>query len=270
MKTLYIQYLSGKETFFLSRNHAFTNSQWKVLSSCAQTISKIYTDTSTIFPPLDIRVLLTSIKNPKLSIINTKKPVEIVIFDQVYSTKEAYTFIQDYLANTSMSCNFCYFLMMIKKVEKISNTCINKDGVNEEKIYKNVVLGGTFDRIHNGHKIFLTEAVLRCSEKLTVGVTDTNMLSGKLLWELIEPCQTRILNLKDFLEDIDSTLMYDVVPINDMYGPTKSDPSFEMIVVSEETKRGGDKVNEMRVKNNLNKLDVHIIKLISDENQQKP
>ncbi|XP_034187978.2 bifunctional Phosphopantetheine adenylyltransferase - Dephospho-CoA kinase [Osmia lignaria lignaria] len=266
LKTLYIQYLPEKN-IFLSRNHAFTNSQWKVLSSCAQTISKIYTDTSTIFPPLDIRVLLTSIKNPNLSIINTKKPVEIVIFDQVYSTKEAYTFIQDYLANTSMSCNFVTF-NDDQEVEKISNTCINKDGVNEEKIYKNVVLGGTFDRIHNGHKIFLTEAVLRCSEKLTVGVTDTNMLSGKLLWELIEPCQTRILNLKDFLEDIDSTLMYDVVPINDMYGPTKSDPSFEMIVVSEETKRGGDKVNEIRVKNNLNKLDIHIIKLISDENHR--
>lgn len=62
--------------------------------------------------------------------------------------------------------------------------------------------------------------------------------------------------------------MYDVVPINDMYGPTKSDPSFEMIVVSEETKRGGDKVNEMRVKNNLNKLDIHIVKLISDENHR--
>lgn len=180
LKTLYIQYFPEKN-IFRSRNRAFTNPQWKV-SSCAQIISKIYTDTSSIFPPLDIRVLLTSIKNPNLSIINTKKPVEIVIFDQVYSTKEAYTFIQDYLANTSMSCNFVTFNDN-QEVEEISNTCINKDDVNEEKIYKNVVLGGTFDRIHNGHKIFFTEAVLHCSEKLTVGVTDTNMLSGKkLLW----------------------------------------------------------------------------------------
>ncbi|KOC60160.1 Bifunctional coenzyme A synthase [Habropoda laboriosa] len=151
-------------------------------------------------------------------------------------------------------------------MEKINNVI---SYVNENKTYKNVVLGGTFDRIHNGHKIFLSEAIIRCTEKLTVGVTDTNMLSGKLLGELIEPCSTRILKLKEFLEDVDSTLTYNVVPINDMYGPTKYDPTMELIVVSEETKRGADKVNELRAKNNLNKLDIHVTKLINDENHRK-
>lgn len=50
-----------------------------------------------------------------------------------------------------------------------------------------------------------------------------------------------------------------------MYGPTKDDPTFEMIVVSEETKRGGDKVNEMRARNGLNELDIHVVKLVRDE-----
>lgn len=90
-----------------------------------------------------------------------------------------------------------------------------------------------------------------------------------MLWELIEPCSKRILNIKDFLEDIDSTLIYDVVIINDMYGPTKNDPTLEMIIISEETKRGGDKVNELRIQNNLNKLDIHIVKLIKDENHRE-
>ena len=53
-----------------------------------------------------------------------------------------------------------------------------------------------------------------------------------------------------------------------MYGPTKYDPTFEMIVVSEETKRGADKVNEMREINNLNKLDIHVVKLVSEENHK--
>lgn len=47
------------------------------------------------------------------------------------------------------------------------------------KIYPNVVLGGTFDRLHVGHKILLTEAVVRCGRKLTVGVTDHSMIHGK-------------------------------------------------------------------------------------------
>lgn len=51
-----------------------------------------------------------------------------------------------------------------------------------------------------------------------------------------------------------------------MYGPTKEDPMLEMIVVSEETKRGGDKVNEVRLQKNLSKLDIHVVKLANNEN----
>jgi len=46
----------------------------------------------------------------------------------------------------------------------------------ELKIYENVVLGGTFDQLHAGHKILLSEAVLQCMRKLAVGVADTAML----------------------------------------------------------------------------------------------
>ncbi|KAK1121215.1 hypothetical protein K0M31_010522 [Melipona bicolor] len=262
LKTLYIQYFPEKN-IFLSGSHMITSSQWGI-SHYAQIISNIYTDTSTISSRLDVRVLLTSIKNPNISIINTKKPVEIVIFDQICSKREADTFIQDYLANTSMGCSFINLGddLNSEKLDSVMPCFL------EEKTYKNVVLGGTFDKIHNGHKIFLSEAVLRCTEKLTIGVTDTNMLSAKLLWELIEPCSTRISNLSNFLEDIDSTITYNIVAINDMYGPTKCDSTFDMIVVSEETKRGGDKVNEMREKNNLSKLDIHVVKLINEENHK--
>lgn len=44
--------------------------------------------------------------------------------------------------------------------------------------YNNVVLGGTFDRLHVGHKILLSEAVMRAKQRLVVGVTDMNMIKG--------------------------------------------------------------------------------------------
>ena len=173
LKTLYIQYFPEKN-IFLSGSHMVTSPQWGI-SHYAQIISNIYTDTSTISSRLDVRVLLTSMKNPNISIINTKKPVEIVIFDQICSKREADTFIQDYLANTSMGCSFINLSddLNSEKLDSVTPCFL------EEKTYKNVVLGGTFDKIHNGHKIFLSEAVLRCTEKLTIGVTDTNMLSGR-------------------------------------------------------------------------------------------
>ena len=52
-------------------------------------------------------------------------------------------------------------------------------GEETVKIYKHIVLGGTFDRLHAGHKILLSESALRAAEKITVGVTDGPMLESK-------------------------------------------------------------------------------------------
>lgn len=45
--------------------------------------------------------------------------------------------------------------------------------------YSSVVLGGTFDRLHVGHKILLSEAALRARKRLVVGVTDVNMITSE-------------------------------------------------------------------------------------------
>jgi len=89
------------------------------------------------------------------------------------------------------------------------------------------------------------------------------------LWELIQPCTQRIKEVKEFLEDVDSSLTHNVVPINDIYGPTKEDPTLEMIVVSQETKRGADKINGLRLQKNLNKLDIHTVELAIDEDHNE-
>lgn len=49
----------------------------------------------------------------------------------------------------------------------------------DQEFYNDVVLGGTFDRIHVGHKILLSEAVLRAKKRVVVGVTDQDMISCK-------------------------------------------------------------------------------------------
>lgn len=50
------------------------------------------------------------------------------------------------------------------------------------------------------------------------------------MWELIEPCSTRISNVEGFLKDIDPTLEYDIFPIDDVYGPTIHDPKFQVFL----------------------------------------
>jgi len=53
------------------------------------------------------------------------------------------------------------------------------NGDKEIKKYDVVALGGTFDRMHNAHKILLSEAILRCNKEIIVGVTDDSMIKSK-------------------------------------------------------------------------------------------
>ncbi|KAK8758913.1 hypothetical protein V5799_003457 [Amblyomma americanum] len=130
--------------------------------------------------------------------------------------------------------------------------------------FESVCLGGTFDRLHLGHKVLLSEAVLHASGKLVVGVTDGDMLKGKLLWELIEPVETRIRALIEFLQDIDSTLQYDVIPIYNPYGPTIEDSDLECLYVSEETMKGGRLVNEERARRSMPPMVIRSVGLAED------
>lgn len=241
-----------------------------------QTIVRIYSQTSTLCQNIDVRVLLRGIKDPFLPIINTKTEIEVVFFDQNYTKDEMSLFVQTFLPNAKSSCQMMKLSglledpcmknnlsqrPLIDSVQEMSNEskCLES---SKQKIYDYVVLGGTFDRLHAGHKILLTEAVLHCSKKLTVGVTDTVMLKSKKLWELIEPCEKRMSCVEDFLSDVQPNLNYDIVPICDPFGPTKVDRRLQMIVVSAETYKGGIKVNELRKQNGLSALDILTVELL--------
>lgn len=169
LKILYIQYFPGNNIFTENYNSVTLQSKRPEYS---KKVADIYVNTSTVASCLDIRVLLTNLKYPDRSIINTKKPIEVVIFDQNCSEREADTFIQDHLANKSVDYRF------VNYTYQNNHNYAEHSDVQNIKTYKNVILGGTFDRLHNGHKILLSEAVLRCTEKLTIGVTDTNMITG--------------------------------------------------------------------------------------------
>lgn len=68
---------------------------------------------------------------------------------------------------------------VVSLVEEGSNAT-NEPATNLDEMVGVTVLGGTFDRIHAGHKILLTEAVLRASRRVVVGVTDATMIKSKL------------------------------------------------------------------------------------------
>ncbi|KAI8866134.1 hypothetical protein GQ42DRAFT_112298, partial [Ramicandelaber brevisporus] len=121
-----------------------------------------------------------------------------------------------------------------------------------------IAMGGTFDHLHAGHKILLTMAMWATNAQLFVGVTDDALLVNKKHAKFLESMSARTQNVRDFLYLVrhgTATIPHDcyegilVGPIADVAGPTATDPTFDGVVVSEETVSGANAINEIRAKN---------------------
>ncbi|KAG2019943.1 pantetheine-phosphate adenylyltransferase [Coprinopsis cinerea AmutBmut pab1-1] len=129
--------------------------------------------------------------------------------------------------------------------------------------YPVVALGGTFDHLHAGHKILLSMGAWIASRKVIVGVTSDTLLKNKPHAHLIQPLSLRISHVKQFLQLFKKGLEYDVVEISDVYGPTGWDPDVQALVISRETKKGGEMVATHRASQNLPPLETFVIDVIS-------
>ncbi|XP_039553129.1 bifunctional coenzyme A synthase, partial [Passer montanus] len=130
--------------------------------------------------------------------------------------------------------------------------------------FLDVAVGGTFDRLHGAHRLLLSACCLLARRRLLAGVADGELLRHKVLPELIEPYEVRAAKLREFLEDVKPSLCYDIVPLADPFGPSVTDPDLQCLVVSEETRRGGEAVNRKRHEKGLPELALYEIKLMKD------
>lgn len=95
--------------------------------------------------------------------------VDVLMFDAAVPQSEA-TLLAEGLRAPSV--------VQLGQLENVPDTGVFEevDAKDNFKMHDNVVLGGTFDRLHLGHKILLSNAVLRTKKRLVVGVTDVNMV----------------------------------------------------------------------------------------------
>ncbi|KAI8331456.1 hypothetical protein BD560DRAFT_415709 [Blakeslea trispora] len=139
-------------------------------------------------------------------------------------------------------------------------------GPIEPIAFQRVAVGGTFDHLHAGHRILLTMTAILAQTSMVVGVTDDCMLTKKAHKELIAPTSQRVEYVKNYMQTVKRDIDYHIVPITDPFGPTATDPTIDALVVSKETLKGGDLVNNEREMRGLPPLELRIIDVISSDN----
>ncbi|KAJ5543314.1 hypothetical protein N7535_005742 [Penicillium sp. DV-2018c] len=169
---------------------------------------------------------------------------------------------------------------------------LNPDNQQPSTPHYSVVVGGTFDHLHVGHKLLLTAVALVMEPldqgqegRLTIGVTGDALLVNKKYAEFLESWEERWQNTAAFLTAImdfsprreppqierafapgpngktvlvriQPNLAFEFVEISDPFGPTITEENLGAIVVSKETHSGGAAVNDERVKKGWKSLAV--------------
>ncbi|KAB8302117.1 hypothetical protein EYC80_005568 [Monilinia laxa] len=169
-------------------------------------------------------------------------------------------------------------------------------------IFHNVVaVGGTFDHLHTGHKLLLTASALLLQpaaglqeppRRLIIGITGDELLKNKRYAEYLQSWEERQNYVVEFLTSILSftqtsqeeaietvplessngraihtklkacSINIECVEIQDAYGPTITDETVTALIVSGETRSGGQAVNDKRVEKGWKALDVYEVDVL--------
>lgn len=113
-------------------------------------------------------------------------------------------------------------------------------------MYKNVVVGGTFDHLHKGHKKLLSAAFAQ-AQHVNIGITTEKLFQQKMLAEQIESYALREEGIRKFLKEKQLLGRATIIPIDSIYGNTlDEDTHFEAIFVTKENLPNVRLINQKR------------------------
>lgn len=132
--------------------------------------------------------------------------------------------------------------------------------------YDTAAVGGTFDHIHDGHKILLLMTIFLTKRRIIVGVTGPQLLVNKKFGDLLESYELRQNSVVQYLQQhIDDDVKFEIYMINDVCGPTGFVNEINALVLSHETAKGGVFINNFRKEKNFTPLDIVTIDVIGGD-----
>ena len=122
-------------------------------------------------------------------------------------------------------------------------------------------MGGTFDILHSGHKALLQRA-LEVGDIVLIGLTTDARASKSRNKTQINPYNIRLVNLQNLLKSMKSLDKFQIVPLENDWGPSVIDEDFEAIIVSDETKSTAQKINKIRLADGKTELEIVVVPMI--------
>jgi pantetheine-phosphate adenylyltransferase len=119
-----------------------------------------------------------------------------------------------------------------------------------------VMVGGTFDPLHDGHKSLLSRAFDIAGNEgyVVIGLTTDAFARRKA--HPIRPYAERNSDLELFITGKKYRTQWAVEPLNDRYG-SAVDADFDALIVSEETLPVAVEINKLRREKGKKKVDIH-------------
>ncbi|MGQ9788289.1 MAG: phosphopantetheine adenylyltransferase [Candidatus Hadarchaeaceae archaeon] len=131
--------------------------------------------------------------------------------------------------------------------------------------FRKVVVGGTFDCLHNGHLALISKAY-EVGERVVLGICSDEM--QQLLMKDsagIQPLAIRLWRLLNELHTRGWLERTEINILSDPYGTAASDRNIDAIVVSPETRVRAEEINVIRISKGLHPLEIVVVPLVLAE-----